>query len=119
MSEFDCYVRDVFQHIDQVTAVNSGIPVFMLGHSMVSILMINNYCVCSAAFISLDKIISITSISFDKSSMILYFSSIQGGTIAILSVMDRPDFFTGAIFSAPAAKVDPTQATNCMVRNTV
>ena len=35
VSNFDCYVRDVFQHIDQVTAINSGIPVFMFGHSMV------------------------------------------------------------------------------------
>lgn len=36
MSHFDVYLRDVFQHIDQVTADNAGIPVFMFGHSMVS-----------------------------------------------------------------------------------
>lgn len=36
MSHFDLYLRDVFQHIDQVTADNAGIPVFMFGHSMVS-----------------------------------------------------------------------------------
>ncbi|KAL9959395.1 hypothetical protein ACROYT_G032717 [Oculina patagonica] len=73
VSNFDCYVRDVFQHIDQVTAINSGIPVFMLGHSM-------------------------------------------GGTIAILSVMERPDFFTGAIFSAPSVTADPDVATTYTVQ---
>ncbi|KAJ7377883.1 hypothetical protein OS493_025777 [Desmophyllum pertusum] len=72
VSNFDCYVRDVFQHIDQVTAINSGIPVFMFGHSM-------------------------------------------GGTIAIRSVIDRPDFFTGAIFSAPSVRADPAVATTCLV----
>ena len=35
VSNFSCYVMDVFKHIDQVTAVHSGIPVFMFGHSMV------------------------------------------------------------------------------------
>lgn len=36
VSDFDLYLRDVFQHIDQVTADNAGIPIFMFGHSMVS-----------------------------------------------------------------------------------
>ncbi|XP_078342896.1 monoglyceride lipase-like isoform X4 [Oculina patagonica] len=35
VSDAGCYVRDVFQHIDQVTAINTGIPVFIFGHSMV------------------------------------------------------------------------------------
>lgn len=72
ISNFNCYIRDVFQHIDQVTATHSGIPVFIFGHSM-------------------------------------------GGTIAIQSVLDRPDFFTGAIFSAPSVKADPAVATACLV----
>lgn len=36
VSHFDLYLRDIFQHIDQVTADNAGIPMFMFGHSMVS-----------------------------------------------------------------------------------
>ena len=32
---FCFYVRDVFKHIDQVTADNTGIPIFMFGLSMV------------------------------------------------------------------------------------
>ena len=32
---FDIYVRDVFQHIDQMSAKFSGMPVFLFGHSMV------------------------------------------------------------------------------------
>ena len=36
VSHFDLYLRDIFQHIDQVTADNAGIPIFMFGHSMVS-----------------------------------------------------------------------------------
>ena len=36
VSHFDFYLRDVFQHIDKVTADNAGIPIFMFGHSMVS-----------------------------------------------------------------------------------
>ena len=36
VSDFDVYLRDVFQHIDQVSADNTGIPIFMFGHSMVS-----------------------------------------------------------------------------------
>ena len=35
ISDFSCYVRDVFKHIDQVTADNTGIPIFMFGHSIV------------------------------------------------------------------------------------
>lgn len=72
VSDFDLYLRDVFQHIDQVTADNAGIPIFMFGHSM-------------------------------------------GGTIAILSVMDRPDFFTGAVFSGPSVTVDPEMVSSCKV----
>ncbi|CAH3151114.1 unnamed protein product [Porites lobata] len=35
ISDFSIYVRDVFKHIDQVTADNNtGIPIFMFGHSM-------------------------------------------------------------------------------------
>ena len=41
--------------------------------------------------------------------------SFQGGTIAILSVIDRPDFFTGAVFSGPSVTVDPNIITPCMV----
>lgn len=36
VSDFDLYLRDVFQHIDQVSADNAGVPIFMFGHSMVS-----------------------------------------------------------------------------------
>ena len=32
ISAFSLYVRDVFKHIDQVTADNTGIPIFMFGH---------------------------------------------------------------------------------------
>ena len=35
ISDFSFYVRDVFKHIDQVTADNTGIPIFMFGHSIV------------------------------------------------------------------------------------
>ena len=28
-------VRDVFKHIDQVSTDNTGIPIFLFGHSMV------------------------------------------------------------------------------------
>ena len=35
MSDFSFYVRDVFKHIDQVSADNTGIPIFLFGHSMV------------------------------------------------------------------------------------
>ncbi|XP_073229702.1 monoglyceride lipase-like [Porites lutea] len=68
ISDFSIYVRDVFKHIDQVTADNTGIPIFMFGHSM-------------------------------------------GGTIAVLSVMERPYFFAGAIFSAPSIKVEANPCT--------
>ena len=40
--------------------------------------------------------------------------SLKGGTIAVLSVMERPFFFAGAIFSAPSIKVD---ANPCTVYN--
>lgn len=72
VSDFDLYLRDVFQHIDQVSADNAGIPIFMFGHSM-------------------------------------------GGTIAILSVIDRPDFFTGAVFSGPSVTADPDLINPCKV----
>ena len=36
IQDFSHYVRDVFTHIDQVAAENTGIPIFMFGHSMVS-----------------------------------------------------------------------------------
>lgn len=39
----------------------------------------------------------------------------QGGTIAILSVIDRPDFFTGALFSAPSVTADPDLVAPCLV----
>ena len=42
VSHFDLYLRDIFQHIDQVTADNAGIPIFMFGHSMVSCSTIDN-----------------------------------------------------------------------------
>ena len=35
MDDFSHYVRDVFKHIDQVAADNTGIPIFMFGYSMV------------------------------------------------------------------------------------
>jgi len=41
--------------------------------------------------------------------------SFQGGTIAILSVMDRPDFFTGAVFSGPSVTADPNAISSCKV----
>lgn len=41
--------------------------------------------------------------------------SFQGGTIAILSVIDRPDFFTGAVFSGPSVTADPNMITPCKV----
>lgn len=41
--------------------------------------------------------------------------SIQGGTIAIQSVLERPDFFTGAVFSGPSVKADPAVVTTCLV----
>ena len=37
---FDIYVRDVFHHVDKVTASNAGLPIFLFGHSMVSKLVI-------------------------------------------------------------------------------
>lgn len=73
ISDFSFYVRDVFKHIDQVTADNTGIPIFMFGHSM-------------------------------------------GGTIAVLSVMERPYFFAGAIFSAPSIKAEANPCTVCVGR---
>ncbi|CAH3182943.1 unnamed protein product [Porites evermanni] len=39
-----------------------------------------------------------------------------GGTIAVLSVMERPYFFAGAIFSAPSIKVDANPCTVCLGR---
>ena len=37
--------------------------------------------------------------------------SLKGGTIAVLSVMERPFFFAGAIFSAPSIKVEANPCT--------
>ena len=39
----------------------------------------------------------------------------QGGTIAILSTMKRPDFFAGTVLSAPAIVANPQTATTCKV----
>lgn len=72
VDDFSHYVRDVFKHIDEVAADNTGIPIFMFGHSM-------------------------------------------GGTIAIMSVLKRPSFFTGAVFSAPAVQPDPAKTSSCLV----
>lgn len=71
VKDFAHYTRDVFKHIDQVTADNTGIPIFIFGHSM-------------------------------------------GGTIAVLCVLDRPDFFTGAILSAPSIKLDQNACVVCL-----
>ncbi|XP_068759105.1 monoglyceride lipase-like isoform X3 [Montipora capricornis] len=71
VDDFSQYVRDVFKHIDEVAADNTGKPIFMFGHSM-------------------------------------------GGTIAILSVLKRPSFFTGAVFSAPAVQPDPAKTSSCL-----
>ena len=35
ISDFSFYVRDVFKHIDRVTADNTGTPIFLFGHSVV------------------------------------------------------------------------------------
>ncbi|XP_068759093.1 monoglyceride lipase-like [Montipora capricornis] len=72
VDDFSHYVRDVLQHIDEVAADNTGIPIFMFGYSM-------------------------------------------GGTIAILSVLKRPSFFTGAVFSAPAVQPGPAKISSCLV----
>ena len=39
----------------------------------------------------------------------------QGGTIAVLSVIERPDFFTGAVFSGPSVTADPDVVNPCKV----
>lgn len=36
VSDFHVFVRDVLQHVDLVQKDHPGIPVFLLGHSMVS-----------------------------------------------------------------------------------
>ena len=36
ISSFRVYVADVLKHIDESSASNGGLPIFMLGHSMVS-----------------------------------------------------------------------------------
>ena len=36
MDDFSHDVRDVIKHIHEVAADNTGIPIFMFGHSMVS-----------------------------------------------------------------------------------
>lgn len=63
------------------------------------------------------EFVIILSVSVDKLLHFEFFSFFQGGTIAIQSVLDRPDFFTGAIFSAPSVKADPAVATACLVRD--
>lgn len=72
ISNFDIYVRDVFHHVDKVTANNSGLPIFLFGHSM-------------------------------------------GGAISVLAAMQRPEFFTGIVLSAPAIMANPETATACKV----
>lgn len=62
------------------------------------------------------EFVIILSVSVDKLLHFEFFP-FQGGTIAIQSVLDRPDFFTGAIFSAPSVKADPAVATACLVRD--
>ncbi|XP_078342894.1 monoglyceride lipase-like isoform X3 [Oculina patagonica] len=99
VSDAGCYVRDVFQHIDQVTAINTGIPVFIFGHSMVR--------QCTA--------LQLLIFFFRTVNKLPHFSTFQGGSIAIVSVIERPDFFAGAIFSAANVIVDPAVATTCTV----
>lgn len=36
MSDFHVFIRDVLQHVDTVQKDYPGLPVFLLGHSMVS-----------------------------------------------------------------------------------
>lgn len=36
VSDFQVFVRDVLQHVDSVQKDYPGLPVFLLGHSMVS-----------------------------------------------------------------------------------
>lgn len=36
VSDFQVFVRDVLQHVDTVQKDYPGVPVFLLGHSMVS-----------------------------------------------------------------------------------
>ena len=68
-------------------------------------------------FISLDRICNNFVCICGQIITFWNFSFFQGGTIAIQSVLDRPDFFTGAIFSAPSVKADPAVATACLVRD--
>lgn len=38
ISSFSVYVADVLKHIDESCVNNGGLPIFLFGHSMVSIL---------------------------------------------------------------------------------
>ena len=38
ISSFSIYVADVLKHIDEVLANNGGLPIFLFGHSMESII---------------------------------------------------------------------------------
>ena len=35
ISSFSIYVADVLKHIDELSESNAGLPIFLLGHSMV------------------------------------------------------------------------------------
>ena len=56
---FPVYVRDVFKHIDQVTADNTCIPIFMFGHSVVCTVIKTllercpffDFCFCCCLFV--------------------------------------------------------------------
>ena len=37
ISSFSIYVADVLKHIDEASVNNGGLPIFLVGHSMVSI----------------------------------------------------------------------------------
>ena len=37
ISSFEIYAADVLKHIDEASANNGGLPIFLFGHSMVSI----------------------------------------------------------------------------------
>ena len=81
--------------------------------------MVAKFCTLDNAFdlFLWIEFVIILSVSVDKLLHFEFFSFFQGGTIAIQSVLDRPDFFTGAIFSAPSVKADPAVATACLVRD--
>ena len=37
ISSFNIYVADVLKHVDEASASNGGLPVFLFGHSMASL----------------------------------------------------------------------------------